>query len=1059
MLHEVSHVFFRELQDTDPGFLQEIEEHFDVKNGQWDREAREAWVDTFLRYLREGEAPTPELQTAFERFRAWLVRIYRSIAGTRLDKNLTPELRQWFGKLLTGEEDQVAAQSDKAAAAAELPALEPPPAGMEMKDIVKDIRDVKKRIRYITGQVTLGEVAISEASALKSQLIAEARAARKAFSEGRKLQKQLDQEKAKTQRDAQRERLIQDKWDTVKDRLADYRERVAEQKANARMRQEFNKIIRDLKKVEKRVDRMSPQEAGPIIAILNALDLTRMTDRKRLELEATRDWLANHPETELPEHVMLSLSRLDKTNVSDLTLDDMRDIHTAVMHYVHLNTLKNKIKVRLKRLNFSRVLNTCVAEMKPAKETDLAVSSQWGKWGKVKQAARGLRTLFGIRHDHYDLIIESLAGPNSTMDKVLFQGVKEGVTKQLRYRLDTFRRFREDLGDWAKRHGIKDVADWMNEIVTIGRFELTRGERMAMYRHSLNLDNWTAIQRGGFGFRSSPTPDRIYQASAEELNALLESLTPAEKEFSGVAVDRLFDRQYEELAEVFYEKNGYPLPKVENYYPKEVHPLKLGSDEEKADALERLKGRFTRVGLEKGMLTERVGSKKPVYINSIAYDINKSVLKSAAYIGLELPLSEASKLLYNETFRAEISERYGRETWKEIEQALRDIAGDYKSYTDVERFFLHRKNRLAVAALGLNPFVMLKQLSSLPLYNVYVDARYLLQGAFDEIWHPKETEGRHMEMSPEYHERVKGGFSRDVADVYKEDSWRRLFTDQRSASEKFMLGIQLFDRFAVVAGMQGAVLQVLDEIESGKFSRAVSDALDVSDDVIPTLTPGDKMALAYRFADYVTERTQDTSRPEHRSSLSRGTPLEQMFTMFGTYTNQALNLMRRNFREAERNGDAHAYEKLAKSLVYVLLVDTMLGIAVDEIRNKIYGRDDKKEGLLWKLFKQWSGYFFFMRDIFASAISKIEKGRFSGQDVELPALRIANDLTDAMASGWTMIFGKSSSSRKKEAMNFVDKSVLTLTGFFGIPYQTPKALVRGATKSRKGILEEDDSQS
>ena len=88
-------------------------------------------------------------------------------------------------------------------------------------------------------------------------------------------------------------------------------------------------------------------------------------------------------------------------------------------------------------------------------------------------------------------------------------------------------------------------------------------------------------------------------------------------------------------------------------------PLSRGIDIEKEEALERFRGSWTRIGLEKGMLEKRKRVKNPIYLNSMAYDLNRSVMKAAAYIGLELPLSNASKLLYNKDFRRELSDRYG----------------------------------------------------------------------------------------------------------------------------------------------------------------------------------------------------------------------------------------------------------------------------------------------------------------------------------------------------------------------------------------------------------------
>jgi len=868
---------------------------------------------------------------------------------------------------------------------------------------------VKKRIRLVTGQIKIGDL-VREDIALKAGMRKAVQAARKAFSEGKK--EGVEREKTR------------------------YRALAAKAKERATLRTAVNKMVKDLKAID--VEKMSPQEAEPIRDLLSGIDLVRMNKKTKLKLTRTREYFEDNLEVELPDYVLERVKRLDKQNLNDITFDELHSIYTAVMHYAHLNKLKNKIKVGRARREAREVLAVSIAEMKPPKkvETDI-IASQPGGFKGIKKVGTLLKDTFGIRHDHYDLIIESLSGINSIMDKVLYQGVKEGITKQLKYKQDVYSRFNEDLGNFAEKYKIENIATWLEEEIRIGRFELTRGERMALYRHSLNTDNRRAIVEGGFGFRTSATPNKVHTMTEGELLEILESLTPAEKAFAGKSVENLFETQADELDKVFYEKNGYPMPREESYYPKEVMPLTRGKDIEKEEALERFKGKWTRIGLEKGMLEKRKRVRNPIYLNSISYDLNKSVMKSAAYVGLELPLSNASKLLYNRNFRRELTNRYGPQTWVEIEKGLRDIAGDWQSYTTTEELLLKTKNQLSVAFLGLNPFVMAKQVLSFSVYLPYIKPQYLMQGMLDYVSHPIELGERHKMYSPEYLERVEGGYSRDVADIFKKGAEKRLYAGKKSVKEKFMKGIKIFDSAAVTPGMQGAVLQVLDEFSQGTLSREVKIALNIEDSDIATLTAQDRMRLAYKFADYATERTQPMFSPEHRSSLSRGASVEKLGTMFGSFTNQALNLMRRSYREGKRTGDPAAYKKFAQSLFVVMVLNTLGVMMIDDIRDRLYGR--KREGVISGILDTWSGYMFFVRDLASSVISKIERGTFLGYDVEWPIARVPELLSNTIANAVGVITEKGE-KRKKKAARFIDDSLNLVLMMNGIPYQTPKRL-------------------
>lgn len=71
-------------------------------------EHHETWARGFESYLMEGKAPSLELAGAFARFKAWMTRIYRSIAG--LNVKLTPEIREVMDRMLATDAEIVAAR-------------------------------------------------------------------------------------------------------------------------------------------------------------------------------------------------------------------------------------------------------------------------------------------------------------------------------------------------------------------------------------------------------------------------------------------------------------------------------------------------------------------------------------------------------------------------------------------------------------------------------------------------------------------------------------------------------------------------------------------------------------------------------------------------------------------------------------------------------------------------------------------------------------------------------------------------------------------------------------
>lgn len=86
-----------------------------AKDAAIDVGMQEQWARGFESYLLEGKAPSNALRQAFDRFRAWLVDVYRQ--ATALNVNVTPEIRAVFDRMLaTDSELQSVRDADPSAA-------------------------------------------------------------------------------------------------------------------------------------------------------------------------------------------------------------------------------------------------------------------------------------------------------------------------------------------------------------------------------------------------------------------------------------------------------------------------------------------------------------------------------------------------------------------------------------------------------------------------------------------------------------------------------------------------------------------------------------------------------------------------------------------------------------------------------------------------------------------------------------------------------------------------------------------------------------------------------
>lgn len=80
-----------------------------MKDAAIDVGMQEQWARSFEQYLMEGKAPSVELRGAFEKFRAWLVSIYRRLTG--LNVEVSDDLRRVFDRLLATDQEIEAART------------------------------------------------------------------------------------------------------------------------------------------------------------------------------------------------------------------------------------------------------------------------------------------------------------------------------------------------------------------------------------------------------------------------------------------------------------------------------------------------------------------------------------------------------------------------------------------------------------------------------------------------------------------------------------------------------------------------------------------------------------------------------------------------------------------------------------------------------------------------------------------------------------------------------------------------------------------------------------
>lgn len=113
-LHETGHLYLNIMGDLSKEGPEQIKADYakildfiGAKDGDIKTEHHEKFAQSFEQYLMEGKAPSEALRAPFQRFRAWLLSVYRNVKEL---VTLTPEIREVFDRMLATDDEINATQ-------------------------------------------------------------------------------------------------------------------------------------------------------------------------------------------------------------------------------------------------------------------------------------------------------------------------------------------------------------------------------------------------------------------------------------------------------------------------------------------------------------------------------------------------------------------------------------------------------------------------------------------------------------------------------------------------------------------------------------------------------------------------------------------------------------------------------------------------------------------------------------------------------------------------------------------------------------------------------------
>ena len=416
-------------------------------------------------------------------------------------------------------------------------------------------------------------------------------------------------------------------------------------------------------------------------------------------------------------------------------------------------------------------------------------------------------------------------------------------------------------------------------------------------------------------------------------------------------VDELMDIIHEKMDPVHRKSRRRGLGYVPNYWdleraPQDRSPEMIKEEMENADALDQWRFKDDpKLGVYEGMTHHRTRNSAPIVLRPLDFQLMRNIDRASMYVGFELPLKSARHLFEHPQARAAMERRLGKDAVRGLEKGLEGVARRWVDESLLDKKLQALQRKITVSTLGGNIPVWIKQTLSLPLYQVYVPAKYMA-AALSRAAMPSQFKEMKKELSsfdPVFMTRSKGGFDITLQDSLESSAAREAW-GKRRVTDVVMKGISYFDQRTVVVGSHAANLQAINEFRTGNLSEELKRATQLTAAQARELTADQAVEYGYEYANWVTVRSQPNFLPEHVSSFQRD-KITRFFSMFSGYTNVAYNMLLRTLYRARMDKSPQAYAAMAKTFLWIYIGNATGNAVINYLKQLWLGTAPEPEEL------------------------------------------------------------------------------------------------------------------
>lgn len=685
---------------------------------------------------------------------------------------------------------------------------------------------IKHAIRTLTGQIKVSEL-VPETAALKGRMKGEQVAGRAGYKLG------VAETLAEVKEKAQFTRLQQLAKTEMKGMLRDI-QRAGESKGTSL---EYRDLINEIK---------------------GGLDLKQRSGKTMMRRYALRDYVngLTAQGEDVSNIPMDKLELLEKTAISDMTIEELRGIHSTVTRLEHLGKIKNKLITTQQNRTFASVVNEQVQTItggKPIEPTTAAergLAEAPGVVGRAKDSASSYLT----RQMRPELIIKTL--DRGKWDGINHQTMFKPLNDAANAKIDGIKNSMDTLSKIMDDSGV-DIIKIERTSQDIDGFKVTPNQAMDVYANTFNKHNLDVLRNSGL--------------TDSNITNIVASLTPQQKTVVQKTIS-FFDRtQWTRMEDVYAKLYGEHLGKVDGYWPIKGLEQKSSSDAIKLDIEQRF-------GLRKatgnvGELTSRVEHGRGIEDYDFFWKLHRTVADQEHFIAMGQPVRDVSKVLYNPQIKEAIRNAEqlpnGEMAYEVLDKWLRDVSygRDQNAATALDRTAKTLTANFAVAVLGAN-FNTLALQPTAAIQGAYmIGPKSTAIGLVNYLKHPVEAWKFANEKSSLIRNRM-GRTESYMGTVLEQQSSASKFgqhTLKDKATDVSLFGVQIADKSTAVILWNSA------------YDKAIK--------------LGQPESKAIQYADMAIRRTQNISGPVHLPDSMRGGAGSSVYMLFKNQLNNNSNLL------------------------------------------------------------------------------------------------------------------------------------------------------------------------